>query len=302
MGIDIETARFLCSSKQTGASFHRCLTLGRQNYFLGNTETRMLLREFGWNPQEHPDLFAEPYSRFKFSDAFWKFLGAEELVTLDASEYEGANRIHDLNQPAPEDLKRRFDAVCDFGTLEHVFHFPVALQNCLEMVALGGRFYAQTPANNFFGHGFYQFSPELFHRVLSPTNGYTLERLVAVEYGPSRTWYDVPDPAAIRSRVALVNSFPTTLLVQARRTEIVPILQAPPQQSDYAAQWSNGASPAQSGVLDSLASPKLDQVKGWLLERMPRLARVLETCRYFGRTWSLRNRAAFTPVRRSRRP
>jgi hypothetical protein len=36
---------------------------------------------------------------------------------------------------------------------------------------------AVTPANNQMGHGFYQFSPELFFRVFSQENGYLLRAL-----------------------------------------------------------------------------------------------------------------------------
>lgn len=303
MGLDTETARFLLSSRRDGASFRRCVTLGRQNYFLGNRETEHLLREYGLDPSEFPGLFEQDYSRFRYSENFWAVLGTEELVTLDASDYEGATWVHDLNRPIPETWHRRFDAVCDLGTLEHVFHLPVALKNCMEMVDLGGDLFLQTPANNFFGHGFYQFSPELFHRVLGEANGYRLERMVAVEYGPRRRWYEVADPDRIRARVALINRYPVMLFVRARRTSITTILRNDPQQSDCAAQWSNQATPAQSGVVDRLASPKLDRAKRLLLERFPRLARALEGIRYssWNPEWTFRNRRSFTPVPKRRR-
>ncbi|MBX3744052.1 MAG: hypothetical protein KF833_01970 [Verrucomicrobiae bacterium] len=303
MGLDTETARFLLSSRRDGASFRRCVTLGRQNYFLGNREAEVLLRENGIDPAQFPKLFAQQYSRYRYSEDFWEVLGTEELVMLDASSYEGATWVHDLNRPIPDDWHRRFDAVCDLGTLEHVFHLPVALKNCMEMVDLGGHLFLMTPANNFLGHGFYQFSPELFHRVLCEANGYCVERMVAVEYGPRRRWYEVADPARIRARVALINTYPVMLFVRARRTAMTAVLRDDPQQSDCSAQWSNQATPAQSGEVDRLASARLDRIKRLLLERFPRLARALEGFRYstWNPEWTFRNRRSFTPVPRQRR-
>jgi hypothetical protein len=46
------------------------------------------------------------------------------------------------------------------------FNFPVALANAMKMAKIGGHFAARTPANNQCGHGFYQFSPGLFYRII----------------------------------------------------------------------------------------------------------------------------------------
>lgn len=233
MGLDSELVRLLLEAKRAGVSYRRCLTLGRQHYFVGNTETRTLFREFGIDARRFPKVFSE--ERPRYSEPFWEALGAERLESLDASGFEGATVVHDLNQPAPANLVEAFDAMCDAGTLEHVFQFTTAIRNCMEMVAVGGHLLLFTTANNYFGHGFYQFSPELFYRVLSPANGFQVERMVAVEYGPFRKHYEVADPEAIRRRVNLINSFPVLLFVQARRKERTPIFAQTPQQSDYVA-------------------------------------------------------------------
>jgi hypothetical protein len=81
------------------------------------------------------------------------------VVTLDNSAYEGAAIVIDLNAPLPDALKNRFTAVIDGGCLEHIFNFPQAIKNSMEMLSIGGHFLGITPANNFCGHGFYQFSP-----------------------------------------------------------------------------------------------------------------------------------------------
>jgi len=313
MGVDIETARFLLARRREGVRFRRCVTLGRQHYFLSHGETRGLLKSFGLSAAEHPGLLAQDYPAY--ADAFWHLLGAETLHSIDASNFEGATHVHDLNRPVPDSWHGAYDVVCDCGTLEHVFDFPAAIRNCMEMVGCGGHFFTQTPANNYLGHGFYQFSPELFFRVLSPANGFCVERCIAVEYGLRRRWFEVTDPEVVRARVTLINAAPVILLVWARRVTIQPLFSAAPQQSDYAAAWSNCAQgrdalrrvrdlATQDSTGRSASPPNppaalVESIKRLLLNRAPRLARALDALRIsrFSRSFSFRNRS-YTRVRK----
>ena len=112
------------------------------------------------------------------------------------------------------------------------------------MLEVGGHFFAHTMANNFLGHGFYQFSPELFYRVFSPENGFRVRRIVAFESQIGRPrWYEPADPKTIGERVELINGRPTYLLVHAERIADRPIFATPPQQADYSALWSKKAAP-----------------------------------------------------------
>lgn len=293
MGIDIHTARFLLARRREGARFERCVTLGRQHSFLSNQETRNLLREFGLAPKEFPNLFPAEYPRY--SEPFWEMLGAKALDTIDASDFEGATRVHDMNQPVPEAWREAHDVVCDIGTLEHVFNFPVAIRNCLEMVKLGGHFFAATPANNYFGHGFYQFSPELFFRVLSPVNGFQMQHCVAVEYGVRRRWFAVTDPEAIRARVTLINAAPVILFVWAKRVENVPLFRSSQQQSDYASAWAASATPGTAAAKGNPISEWQLRLQRALIEKVPQLARTLESLRSsrFNRNHAFANRRSY---------
>jgi hypothetical protein len=67
-----------------------------------------------------------------------------------------------------------FSVVYDGGTIEHVFNAVQAFKNGMEMVRVGGHFIQVNPANNFMGHGFWQFSPELIYRVFSAENGFNI--------------------------------------------------------------------------------------------------------------------------------
>ena len=298
MGIDIETARFLLARRREKPSLERCATLGRQHYYVSNRETQELLHEFGLSPADFPNLFPREYP--SYSEPFWQMLGAKTLHTIDASNFEGATHVHDLNQPVPDSWKAAYDVVCDCGTLEHVFNFPAAIRNCMEMVKCGGHFFTQAPANNNFGHGFYQFSPELFFRVLSPKNGFQVQHCVALEQGPRRRWFAVTDPEIARARVTLINAAPVILFVWAKRVEIKPLFLETPQQSDYAAAWADSAAKGNQGKPAGVQP--LERLKNSVLATAPRLARMLDALRFsrFNRRFSFRNARSFKRISKGR--
>src|SRR5262249_48946011 len=101
-------------------------------------------------------------------------------------------------------------------------------------------------ANNFMGHGFYQFSPELFYRVFSSKNGYAVENMLLCETDRGAPWYRVEDPESLGRRVELVNNKPTYIMVVARRVSDVKIFKTTPQQSDYVSLWGPNKKPAAS--------------------------------------------------------
>jgi SAM-dependent methyltransferase len=253
LGLATGQAEFLIQAQRTGVRFEKTLTIGRQNFLVSPWQLeRLFRRHAAWPATLRVSEMREALvGASGFADPFFRMLGARTVDALDVSEFEGATIIHDLNYAISSALHQAFDVVIDGGSLEHVFNFPVALQSCMEMVKVGGHFIVVTPANNNCGHGFYQFSPELFFRALSPDNGFLVERMIAFENdvevahlfhrsylmeiaGP---WFQVADPAVIGDRVLLMNRRPVLLMIQARRLSDVPVLARYPQQSDYAATW-----------------------------------------------------------------
>ena len=92
----------------------------------------------------------------------FKACGINETLSLDVSDYEGADFICDLNCPeVPDALVSRFGCILNGGTLEHVFHIPNALASITRMLKLGGVVIHQIPVHNWVDHGFYQINPTL---------------------------------------------------------------------------------------------------------------------------------------------
>jgi hypothetical protein len=161
----------------------------------------------------------------------------KEIESLDCSDYEGATVVHNLNEPVPAGWEESRDLVFDGGSLEHVFQFPTALASCMRMVKQGGHFVSVAPSNNYNGHGFYQFSAELFFRVFTRESGFSLTLVAFAESRRGGRIYRVDDPADLRHRILFQGKGPMLLLIVARRDEIRPIFSVVPAQSDYAQAW-----------------------------------------------------------------
>jgi hypothetical protein len=238
MGLDVNGTQFILYAKTLGIDFNRVAMIGRQSLQLSPFDLKNNLVKFGFSFNEMiiERIFTEdkPYA-----EEFFRSLGAKDVHSFDNSDYEGATHVHDLNKNIPEQYKQQYSVVCDGGSLEHIFNFPTAIKNCMEMVQVGGHYLGITPANNFMGHGFYQFSPELFYSIFTVGNGYELVRLIAFEDNPKAQWYSVKSPDSANGRVTLTNSRPVYLLVIAKRIEKIIPLQSMPQQSDYISAWSS---------------------------------------------------------------
>ncbi len=242
MAITGNDAKLLFYARKNGVSFEETLTLGRLKLYTTVAAIAELQSKFG--------VAEETVKKITLNDAYseplFELLGAKKMDSIDVSNYENASLIHDLNNPIPDKWKNQYSVVVDGGTLEHIFNFPQAISNCMNMLKQGGHFIGITPANNLMGHGFYQFSPELYSRIFCAANGFRIKKLMITAShldGSFGDWYNVADPAEVKSRVVLVNELPTYLMVIAERTSIVSIFSNTPQQSDYTVTWSKKTAP-----------------------------------------------------------
>ena len=229
MGLNVNATKLLLALRSEGFEYGRVLTLGRQRLNLPKRDLQRNLNTFGY------DNDARELKRRNngYCEPFLGLLGATQVDSMDVSDYEKATVLHDLNEPIPDRYKGAYQTVIDSGTLEHVFNFPVAIKSCMELLQPGGHYIGITPCNNFFGHGFYQFSPELYYRVFSNENGFEVKHMYFFLDDPATSFYSVKDPGAVRERVILTNSYPSFLFVVAAKKSVEPIFRTTPQQSDY---------------------------------------------------------------------
>lgn len=241
MGIDVHSMNFLLRARAAGARFDRTLTYGRQGLHVPHASLADRLASEGLAWQETEER-GEP----SYAEPFFRALGAEQCDSMDASDYEGATILHDLNLPVDPGLYGTYSMVVDCGTQEHLLNVAGSLLNAVNLLEPGGHLVMVNPANNFFGHGFYQFSPELFDAVMAPQNGMELIEILAVEhFKDDDRWFKVARPREAGCRVTLKSHFPVSLMVLARRTGDQRVDRLVAQQSDYLAAWNDEDSAAE---------------------------------------------------------
>ncbi|MEK9971358.1 MAG: hypothetical protein VW600_19655 [Ferrovibrio sp.] len=98
-----------------------------------------------------------------------------DVTVADVAVLQGIERIVDLNDPLPDDLRRRFDLVIDPGTCEHCFNVGMAFRNVCEAVTLGG-FLVHIAPLSYINHGFWNFSPTVYPDYFE-ANGFALLHL-----------------------------------------------------------------------------------------------------------------------------
>lgn len=230
MGIDIHGLNFLRFVRQY-KDFGDTITIGRQNVNLKPAKIQTVLGN------------SKSYKHSAFCESLLKNYFAADIVdSVDNSNYEGASFVHDMNKPLPKKLHGKYDTVIDGGSVEHVYNAPQALWNCSALCREGGQIIHIVPANNFCGHGFWQFSPELFFTLYSEENGYRDTEIFLADLKKRSHWYKVkkPEPGLrvnIESNARVYVMVRTVLQRSAFSHENI-------QQSDYAEIWSSSGKDA----------------------------------------------------------
>jgi hypothetical protein len=221
MGIDAHGVNFLRYSAKKKA-LGRVATMGRQSLMVKSVQAgggyceKFLMQEFG----------------------------ATRVDSYDYSDYESATHIVDMNRPLG--MVEEYDTVIDCGTSEHIFNVSQALRNISRLGAPGAQIIHVLPANNFCGHGFWQFSPELFFSLYSSGNGYAETEVFLADLENNRSWFAVEQPRN-GERANVVSKSP--LYVLCRTLKVSDASEETVQQSDYVFTWSHSRSTQRGGHL-----------------------------------------------------
>jgi len=174
------------------------LTLGKQWIPMTHDEAVSVLREAGITisqavideAQSQSEATTRYSEKGHISDQhFYKLLGVEGNVTsMDVTDYEGCDIIHDLNLPIPDNLKGKYDFVIDGGTFDHLMNTKVCFANVVELLKPTGRVFQWNAASNFTGCAYLSFGPDLFYDFFTLNNfkdckvyiadGYTIDQAI----------------------------------------------------------------------------------------------------------------------------
>jgi len=238
MGIDIHAVNFLryvTKKRKLG----RVATIGRQSLLVPRRELARVLG-VSWK-DTNLGLYSEELLK--------KHFGATVVDSYDYSGYEGATYVLDLGRPI--DPEQQYDTIIDCGTAEHIFDVSQVLKNISCLCSFGGRIVHVLPANNFCGHGFWQFSPELFFSLYSAASGYSETEVFLADLRDKGKWFEVEQPKNGR-RAEVISSGP--LYVLCTTTKLGENFPENVQQSDYVYHWdrSDYIRQHQSGFVPTL--------------------------------------------------
>jgi hypothetical protein len=227
MGIDIHALNLLrwASSKSKGLGV--TATIGRQGMYVPPEELRKqvsLPAGYGY-PEYCEELLVGVF-------------GAERVDSFDHSDYEGCTFVADFNKPLVP--PGQYDTVFDGGCLVHIYNVPQGLRNVSLLCAAGGQILHCSPANNFCGHGFWQFSPELFFSLYSAANGYAETQVFIADLRDEGSWYEVMPPSSGR-RAMVRSDWEHPLYILCRTVKLGEFSHESVQQSDYVFVWTEGA-------------------------------------------------------------
>jgi hypothetical protein len=234
MGISLETLRCLIYAKKNGTDFTNTATIGRQAIRHKYSYIKKILNNYDIKLPINMNVIHE----HSYADEILKVLGARKVDSFDYSNYEGATYIHDFNEPITDEYKNKYSLVLDGGSLEHIFNFPIAIKNLMEMVSLGGTVISSVPVNNQSGHGFYQISPELYFRIFCEENGFEIIDMLAYKAKKDNTEiYSIKDPKELGKRLVVGGLGAVNICVIAKKIEKKEIFKQWPLQSDYQVEW-----------------------------------------------------------------
>lgn len=222
------------------------LMLGRQRY-IGSREGK-----------KSAEVFEESIARFfpklkeedlknpddEFSERFFEILGFSPVESLDYSDYENANIVHDLTKAPPKKLQNKFDVIYDGGTCGQIFDLPAAFRNIDKMLKPGGVLIAHSPCNNSINHGFYQITPELVYGYWNGAMGYEILELTLQPLLPSfiNKTSKTSNPHATGKRLRLLSDLPKNSPIILNYVVRKPNeAQESPQevlQTDYIRKWN----------------------------------------------------------------
>ena len=229
MGFEVNSLNFLLYVQQVNgrSKFEKVATMGRQ-FIKALPRSYLKLLQL--------DTLAD---KEYCEELLIKKFGAVKVDSFDNSKYEDATFVVDMNLPIPEkyagEISGAYDIVIDFGTLEHIYNVPQALWNMSTLCKTGGDIVHVLPANGWVGHGFYQFSPELFYTVYSDLNGYSGTEVFLANCDDDRYIYLVRKPVnGVRSCAegdgeAYILVRTTKMSNELSHNNI--------QQSDFSRQW-----------------------------------------------------------------
>lgn len=193
MGVQVDFLLYL-STREVFPRGGSILDIGAQNVYVATPKAlRQFYARHGQKPIDQYDSIIEKLCAGAArdengyrNDTFLSDVIAHTDMSYTAFDiFPGPSTVvFDLNHDKlPRRHWRRYDLVLNFGTTEHVINQYNALRVIHDATKTGGWMFHQLPASGHVDHGYFVYSPKLFHE-LALANGYEVRDL----------WFSGPEP------------------------------------------------------------------------------------------------------------
>lgn len=196
MGIMAPLARAILQEHKFRPISGDGLLIGRQTVPLTLAQARTLLGQEGIeiNPNFDPDA---PWVMDKDTRAskghgyisdrgFFAMFSDVRLQTLDVTDYEDADIIHDMHIPVPDRMAEQFDFIWNGSCLDNMFDPATAMKSTARMLKPGGRAICMEMLTNHF-EAYVTFSPAWFFDYFA-LNEFADCKVYTCAFAPRNLW------------------------------------------------------------------------------------------------------------------
>lgn len=194
MGLSITMAEMIVREHRHRPLRGNVITIGRQTLFFDAATALRILEICGMDVTglapssfelEDRTIQVDQGQGLITADSFLRTLGVPRILSLDHSDYEGAEIVHDLTRPLPDHLAGVADVLIDGSTLDNVWDPALALKNLSRMLRPGGRLVSINMGSNHFGPYTILTAPWLFdYFVVNAFVDVAVYVQVSQEHGP----------------------------------------------------------------------------------------------------------------------
>jgi len=278
MGISRGIIKLLMREGKREKYHGKILCVGRQDIFATENDLKKWAHEMGYKLISDVNMSISNKEDFKLKNhiddtSLLMSLGFNSVDSIDCNDYEGCTIVHDLNKDIPSELYNKYDLIYDGGTSEHIFNFPKVLENYNKMLKVGGRLIHALPTSNWVDHGFYMFSPILFHDYYSANKWEIIDSLLTKRTPKDKlreVYQYVPGCLKYHSDGRL-NKDTYEIFFIARKTP-ESTYDAPVQQDCYLQQWGVKTVEDPSSLVKNAKRLPVwvkSFIKNQILERLP---------------------------------
>jgi len=221
MGIMVPVARTILREHKRKPITGQGLLIGRQTIPLTIDEARAMVREEGIAlrdtiPRLDATTFAGKGRDFIEDISFFELFSDITFRTLDVTDYEGAEIIHDMHVPVPDSLENNFDFIWNGSCLDNMFDPAMAMRSTGRMLRPGGRVICMEMGTPHYD-AYTMYSQAWFFDYFA-INNYKYCKIYSCVFGAKDVWdgpYDlyVPDNYRDASRLFPMKTFPKKALI-----------------------------------------------------------------------------------------